>query len=256
MSFPSFSSCRTDLSQLETNQASLPDPSDGALEHVRDLRVLSDKYEEMLAVKDEAIRRLTTLLTQINAATPRRGTQMSSQMVVEKQFRKVPPHKHALPSIFGPNDWEEKLDGITQLTLTLLVQLSGLSISRLETLDFNRECVEYRASCTATGINRQGVGWRFPFELLFKLEDVPREESSTEATLAPTRIVYYTPRSTQDHPLDAVKSIRSFSLPSSFPFSELSVFYADMRAALIRTHGTSDICSNRRPGGTLRDDKI
>ncbi|KAK7037365.1 hypothetical protein VNI00_011115 [Paramarasmius palmivorus] len=204
------------------------------------------RYEEIIARKDDAIRQLTALLAQLSTSSPRQGaTSMASQLLLEKQFRKIPPEGHALISMFNGQDWEANLDGITQLTLSLLIGVSGLMVNRLELLDSRENgTVEYRAVCTSSGDNA-GILWirlndvhpGFSFDLTFTIDDNFKRGQQDLSTTHGLRMVLYRPNGIQEHSKDTIDLLGSFSSPFSFPLSGLSNFYFDLRKVLMSVFG-------------------
>ncbi|KAK7020590.1 hypothetical protein VNI00_017719 [Paramarasmius palmivorus] len=132
----------------------------------KDLLLNQDRLQKELAVKDEALRNMQKLLSEIDAASPRRPRLEGSELVgsligllftladevysnifLEKMFKTRGPSFHAFPSLFTSNDWESNTDGKTQLILSMLRMATGLHVLSLRAQCGIESFVTYSASC-------------------------------------------------------------------------------------------------------------
>ncbi|KAK7022061.1 hypothetical protein VNI00_017043 [Paramarasmius palmivorus] len=199
------------------------------------LQVLHTYYQSQLAIKDEAIRNLTELLSQIDVASVRRPPLNKSRLYLERAFVSLSPELHALPTLFGVNDWECELDAATQLTLTILSGSVGMRVVCLDGHPGPYEnTVEYKAECMVSGDEGFPLGRiskAFKFVMVFKF--MPKEGTESPH-LAPflERVVEYHPTGINDLRPAVVAGMGSFSTQGCFPISLLSSFVS----CLVRTY--------------------
>ncbi|KAK7032387.1 hypothetical protein VNI00_013135 [Paramarasmius palmivorus] len=197
-----------------------------------DISKLAERYEEIIAKKDDAIRRLTVLVADVEARSPRQGFHDSSQILLEKLFTKIPPERHGLISVFRAEDWEASLDGLTQLMFSILVLSSGMKITRLETLKTQDGItVDYKASCVVTG-GYTGSLWTFPFDLIFTIDGFSSTSPENEDPASINRTVLYEPSLAVQLSRDATLKLGSFAKPASFPLASLPNFYHHLRQSV------------------------
>ncbi|KAK7049472.1 hypothetical protein VNI00_005503 [Paramarasmius palmivorus] len=131
----------------------------------KDLLLNQERLEKEIAVKDEALRNMQMLLSEINAASLRRPRLGGAENVfLERMFRTRDARLHAFPSQFTPVgentssifmksvikfriEWQSDTDAKTQLVLSILTAATGLHVLSLQARHGEQSFIVYNASC-------------------------------------------------------------------------------------------------------------
>ncbi|KAK7036596.1 hypothetical protein VNI00_011529 [Paramarasmius palmivorus] len=227
----------------QSSNGDYPEPVDDTSSNVGDsygavttLGRLTRHYEEQLARKEEVIQQLTAAMSMLNVASPRRIDPGIERCSLEKAFIDTPQEMHALKSLFDPSDWQSGLDGVTQLTMSLLMHLSGIELLSLKRLDGrNAVYIEYKVSCgvssTSLRVNTR-VPWSFAFDLLFRFEEMEAVADRSSESEHPRILITYLPVSLDDPSHVFVGRLGVYSYPTSFSFEELFARFVDLAHVL------------------------
>ncbi|KAK7040775.1 hypothetical protein VNI00_009681 [Paramarasmius palmivorus] len=211
---------------------------------------MRDRYVVEVTAKQETIRELVEAIGKFNVASPRRPKLHKEEVHTEMTFCSRDQKYHAFPTTYDPKtERESELDAKTQLTLSMLMQGSGMRILSLDAC--HARTVDYQASCvldiyfhTSNGLGKHRgpfidhffcdliIATAFRFDLEFKIELDSSNQSTTAENQLGERIVYYKPRLFEEMGPAFIEYMKDFSTQCRFPIDHLSFFVQRLSGVL------------------------
>ncbi|KAK7019418.1 hypothetical protein VNI00_018073 [Paramarasmius palmivorus] len=186
---------------------------------------LISRYEKIIASKEEAIKKLTGLLSQLNMASSNHSAKMGARM--------IPAGNSAIPCMFATEDWESKLDGTTQLMFSAISLATGLRIIGVNVIAESPEGIaEYEVRCMLSAAGRDGIQDTFchHFKLFFRFR-VMEDRNPGGYSCGMQRVVDYDPYRLDELKIPMTQRVTRYCVSSSIPLESLCYFFFDMASA-------------------------